>query len=174
MIKDTPKATRDPFPHLPRRSVFGDIPEVPTRSPGMELVEDARQLVFETETKRMGERIESDARAPLAIAKGEKPSKRGRPKSTEPKPWEAEGVSRRTWFRRQPSWKGRTTTPNSLPTTADGSLRTRLLHLAEKPLHDLRSRVHPRTGARRLRGSTRHRAMRTEADGRRCRQRGRL
>lgn len=27
--------------------------------------------------------------------------KRGRPKSTGPKPWEAEGMSRRTWYRRQ-------------------------------------------------------------------------
>ncbi len=72
----------DPFEGLPRRSLF---------------VEDAEQSAKEAAKRTVKAIRKTVQKAREAL---ETPKKRGRP-ATSTKPWEAEGISRRTYFNRQ-------------------------------------------------------------------------
>lgn len=105
------KATADPFPHLPRRSFFTEAEIVQKRPPVKERVAVARESL-----DRSGEKSLPAATTTLpdTVAKEDRAlipeaAKRGRPKGeasfAAQKPWEAEGISRKTWYARRKNAK---------------------------------------------------------------------
>lgn len=93
--------TDDPFPALPRRSLFGqdDKVTVPSKPPhGIDIPVAVNENDFQDlppEPAYILAEAEKAA-APLASPKG-----RGRPKVEGMRPWEAEGISKALYYRRR-------------------------------------------------------------------------
>ena len=80
--------TKNPKPNLPPRPMFVDAEKSGTRSASAKIGNTV--VTFVTDDTPASEVLIS------ASLRG-----RGRPKSTEPKPWDAADVSRALWYRRQ-------------------------------------------------------------------------
>lgn len=62
----------------------------------------AAMLLEPRPTKEIEEQIKENRKA---LTSGFAPLKRGRPTITAPRPWDSEGMSRRTWYRRRQAEK---------------------------------------------------------------------
>ena len=114
-MSEKQKHTPDPFPHLGRRPLFvtvetpGEVKPI-VRGEPVTVYEEAADVPDSVWGGVVSPSPQvTDAMSAIDRVEAEKKAKRGRgrgrPKSEGVKPWEAEGVSRASWYRRKTEGK---------------------------------------------------------------------